>query len=463
MGRNSSSFHVFSSILCLLLAEAFVSCRVFLDSSSLGAPLHGPLAARGPPIGRFAVFAGSSPTSGPRSPPFAKIGSRGKLCCMDAATGVSGRREAASCQTRLQLPSFRGARGPPRKRLLSFSFLSVPRRPVMKQDTVQPLNSLNSLKRPYYVLGEDGNFKLESRDPPASEIYEGWADLIAEEERLWGGASGAPGAPAAVAKGALPLDLKEKINERLLKGRKAAISDYAYIQPLSRTQLFVVRPKQGPSCELMKKDEPRLDSLVKKLRWKYDSSLLPVADVRMQADVPLCEVFLAGPFPGTCRIFYARGATLQYRVRPRFRTVCPLLEKDERLKQKYGGDGCPGLFPTWDEEGILEEIDECMNLPPTDMQLNQETVCALLQSFPVNLEWDNLAALSPENEEERPYWYSKVHYPTRQAVQRAFMEGVEDFRSVIETEYKMLKEHDRKEGERLAHLKMKREREKKGF
>lgn len=61
----------------------------------------------------------------------------------------------------------------------------------------------------------------------------------------------------------------------------------------------------------MKEDAARLSSLVKKIRWKYDTSVLEVGNVKMQADVPLCEVFIAGPFPGICRIFYARGATLQ--------------------------------------------------------------------------------------------------------------------------------------------------------
>lgn len=68
---------------------------------------------------------------------------------------------------------------------------------------------------------------------------------------------------------------------------------------------------EGPYCDLMKEDAPRLSSLVKKLRWKYDSSVLEIGDVKMAAEAPLCEVFFAGPFPGTCRIFYARGATLQ--------------------------------------------------------------------------------------------------------------------------------------------------------
>ena len=65
---------------------------------------------------------------------------------------------------------------------------------------------------------------------------------------------------------------------------------------------------------------------------------------------------------------------VQYRVRPRFRTVCELLEKDERLQQKYGGAGCPGLFPTWDEGGILEEVDECLNQPPPDMEVRKSII-----------------------------------------------------------------------------------------
>ncbi|XP_026193411.1 uncharacterized protein LOC34622990 [Cyclospora cayetanensis] len=295
-------------------------------------------------------------------------------------------------------------------------------------------------------------FQVSCRDPPPDAIFEGWADLVAEEERLWGSGEAAATAAEEVVRGERPLTIKDKVNERILKGRKALISEYAFKQPLSKHTLWIVTPKQGAYCDLMKQDTGRVSSLVNKLRWKYASTLLEVGHVQMRANVPLCEVFIAGPFPGTCRIFYARGATLQYRVRPRFRTICPLLEKDERLQQKYGGAACPGLFPTWDESGILEEVDECMNRPPPDME-----------SYPVNLEWDNVAGLSPENQDERPWWYNNVHYPTRQAVQRAFEEGTEDFRDVIEDEYKLLKEEDRKEGKRLAHLKAMREKEKKGF
>ncbi|KAL8275880.1 hypothetical protein Esti_000216 [Eimeria stiedai] len=412
---------VLANALIIAFATSLLGLRIFSPSRCLGASLG---------LLRPSAFAAPSTRlwAGPRTswgPPDRRGVSRTRGSEENLAMGLGS---PGDC-----LPSYGLQRGPPRG-LAMTRRLGAP---------------LHALKRPYYVLDEDGNFKIESRDPPENEIFKGWADLIAEEERLWGQA---PSAAAAAAKGKRPLAMKEKINERLLQCRKAAIADRAYTQPLSKAQLWIVRPKQGPYCELMKEDEPRLNSLVKKIRWKYDSSVLPVGDIQMQAEVPLCEVFLAGPFPGICRIFYARGATLQYRVRPRFRTVCPLLEQDERLKQKYGGDGCPGLFPTWDEEGILEEIDECMNLPPDDML-----------SYPVNLEWDNVAGLSPENQSDRPWWYNNVHYPTRQAVQRAFEEGVADFRNVIETEYKMLKEHDRKEGERLAHLKLIKEREKRGF
>ncbi|CDJ43562.1 hypothetical protein, conserved [Eimeria tenella] len=89
--------------------------------------------------------------------------------------------------------------------------------------------------------------------------------------------------------------------------------------------------------------------------------------------------------------------------------------------------------------------------------------CCCVQSYPVNLEWDNVAGLSPENQEERPWWYSHVHYPTRRAVQRAFEEGVEDFRKVIESEFKLLQEHDRREAKRLAHLQAQKERRKQGL
>lgn len=47
--------------------------------------------------------------------------------------------------------------------------------------------------------------------------------------------------------------------------------------------------------------------------------------------------------------------------------------KDERLVQKYGGDGCPGLFPQWDEDGILEELDECLNPLPPESEVDYQS------------------------------------------------------------------------------------------
>lgn len=86
----------------------------------------------------------------------------------------------------------------------------------------------------------------------------------------------------------------------------------------------------------------------------------------------------------------------------------------------------------------------------------------VLQGFPVNLEWDNLFVYTPENTSLRPYWYKHVHWPTRVAVQRAFENGVEDFRTVIEEEYRLLKEQDKEEGKRLAFLERRREAHRKG-
>lgn len=67
----------------------------------------------------------------------------------------------------------------------------------------------------------------------------------------------------------------------------------------------------GAYCELMQGDSDRLKSLVKKLRWKYDSTQLSISNVTMPIDMPLCEVFFVGPSPEPVRIFYARGGSLQ--------------------------------------------------------------------------------------------------------------------------------------------------------
>lgn len=69
--------------------------------------------------------------------------------------------------------------------------------------------------------------------------------------------------------------------------------------------------RAGPYCELMKEDGPRLQSLVSRIRRRYDRDRLDIYNITLTADMPLCEVFFVGPIPELGRIFYARGGTLQ--------------------------------------------------------------------------------------------------------------------------------------------------------
>nr|CEL68299.1 TPA: hypothetical protein BN1204_040700 [Neospora caninum Liverpool] len=346
--------------------------------------------------------------------------------------------------------------------------------PAQRTETEWPAGAAPppGIRAPRWTVDTDGNFKiLEQHGPPQDERLVGWEDVLMEEQRSWN-ATGKT--EAQILRGEKTLTYAEKFQQRIFEARKIPHFQFVHHQPRGRPALWIVRPKQGtkesphpgnkrkkidncspvyPSvclcaldcvsgayCELMKDDNPRVHALVSRIRSRYDRNALDIYNITLTADMPLCEVFFVGPIPELGRIFYARGGTLQYRVRPRFRTRCPTLAKDERLVQKYGGDGCPGLFPEWDEDGIMEELDECLNQPPP------ESEC-----YPANLEWDNLAAFTPENVEERPYWYTHVHWPTRVAVQRAFEAGIADFRDVIEKEYEQLIAEDRQRARQLQY------------
>ncbi|EPT27823.1 hypothetical protein TGME49_288060 [Toxoplasma gondii ME49] len=294
------------------------------------------------------------------------------------------------------------------------------------------------IRAPRWTVDTEGNFKiLEQHGPPQDQRLVGWEDVLVEERRSWN-ATGKT--EEQILRGEKTLTFAEKFQQRIFEARKIPHFQFVHHQPRGRPALWIVRPKQGAYCELMKDDNPRVHSLVSRIRRRFDRNALDIFNITLTADMPLCEVFFIGPIPELGRIFYARGGTLQYRVRPRFRTRCPTLAKDERLVQKYGGDGCPGLFPEWDEDGIIEELEECLNPPPPESE-----------SYPANLEWDNLAAFTPENAEERPHWYTHVHWPTRVAVQRAFEAGIADFREVIEKEYEQMLAEDRQRARRIRH------------
>lgn len=120
----------------------------------------------------------------------------------------------------------------------------------------------------------------------------------------------------------------------------------------------------GPYCELMKKDAERINELVRNTRKYFSEDKLEILDIKLDLDMPLCEIIFEGFINEIFRPFYARGSILQDEIVERFRVECPVIEKDIRLDAKYGGRYAPGLLPKWDTQGMLEEIVEAMDRPP---------------------------------------------------------------------------------------------------
>ncbi|GBE58967.1 hypothetical protein, conserved [Babesia ovata] len=199
-----------------------------------------------------------------------------------------------------------------------------------------------------------------------------------------------------------------------------------------RPKLWIVRPSCGNYCELLERDDECLRSFVKRVRKYFPQDRLEILKVKIDIKMPLCEVFFEGDITDMVRIFYARGGTLQFYVVPRFWSRCPLLEKDPRLEAKYGKSTAPGLFPQWDEDGMLEELMDCMDVRP-DYALEFRLPNAW-QLLPMVPEHDRALMVS---------LFEKVHWPTRLRVQSAFEQGIEDYRDVISDEYAELQRLDR--------------------
>lgn len=183
------------------------------------------------------------------------------------------------------------------------------------------------------------------RTPKSAEL-DGWTDLLREEEASWAASNTTA---AQIVSGEKKLNMEAKFIERIQQIRNA-VDDGSPPKELRKTpQLVFLRPAQGtpfvpagfplevvpsagtvqrrtcarffikvrapcyagPYCELMQDDSARLHSLVKKLRWKYDSTQLLISNMTMPIDMPLCEVFFVGPSTDPVRIFYARGGSLQ--------------------------------------------------------------------------------------------------------------------------------------------------------
>ncbi|KAF8821910.1 hypothetical protein IE077_001379 [Cardiosporidium cionae] len=293
-----------------------------------------------------------------------------------------------------------------------------------------PPTKLSSVKRPIYRLQQNGSISTEETMPRLDQVFEGWDDIIEEERTSWKKTNNSE---EKVVQRFRKLTKAEEFNKRLMEMRHFTQEDEEFRAPKFLPRLWIVRPKLGAYCKLMTGDLPQLKSLVSSIRSKYTANELEIVNVTMDVRMPLCEVFFSGPIPEEIRIFYARGGTLQADCAPRFWTECPLLHENSPLYYKYGGNYCPGLFPQWDAQGILEELDDCMNQPPTHAM-----------SYPLNWSWNNPGALTPENEQEREWWYHTVHWPTRQAVQSAFENGIEDFREVIAMESEQLEKRLKK-------------------
>ncbi|EDO08153.2 putative integral membrane protein [Babesia bovis T2Bo] len=223
-----------------------------------------------------------------------------------------------------------------------------------------------------------------------------------------------------------------KIEDRISHLKRLAASEPGCVNN-KRPTLWIVRSSFGNYCELLERDEERLSSFVKAVRSHFSPDQLRVMKLQIDIRMPLCEIFFEGDITDLVRIFYARGGTLQFYVVPRFWTRCELLEKDPRLEAKYGKATAPGLFPQWDEEGMLEELIDCMDIRP-DYALE----------FRVPNAWHLLPMVPERDRELMETLFERVHWPTRLRVQKAFESGIEDYRDVISREYKSLQRSDRK-------------------
>ncbi|SBT70702.1 conserved Plasmodium protein, unknown function [Plasmodium malariae] len=182
----------------------------------------------------------------------------------------------------------------------------------------------------------------------------------------------------------------------------------------------------------MESDKDKMESLVSKVKEKFGRKV-QIVNLKMDVKMPLFEIFLQASIHTQIKIFHARGRTLQYRLPPPFWTKCKILKENKILQEKYGGECAPGLFPQYDEYHMMQIMTECVYNDKYNFYV-----------YDVNLEWENLCALTPENKELRKIVHQNVHVPTRLAVIKAFEQGIEDFREVIREEYLIMLREQRK-------------------
>ncbi|EUD64611.1 hypothetical protein C922_05026 [Plasmodium inui San Antonio 1] len=225
---------------------------------------------------------------------------------------------------------------------------------------------------------------------------------------------------------------RQKVLEIMRQTRLINHCNYEAQKNKQKNVLYFVTPKLGPYCKLMEGDKDKMESLTNKVKEKFENKV-QIVNLKLDVKMPLFEIFLQANIHTQIKIFHARGRTLQYRLPPPFWTKCKILKENKMLQEKYGGECAPGLFPRYDEDMMMEIMTECVFNDKYNFYV-----------YDVNLEWENLCALTPENKELRKMVHQNVHVPTRLAVIKAFEEGIADFRDVIHEEHLIMLREQRK-------------------
>lgn len=290
-------------------------------------------------------------------------------------------------------------------------------------------SDLNSDMDPDLAL-ELGDYKMFTDNeyiPPLPPV-ETWEDILAEEEIR----NKKEDPKRDKDDFRLSLENKQKVLDIIKKTRLINHCNYEVQKNKEKNILYFVTPKIGAYCKLMEDDREKMESLVSKVKEKFGKKV-EIINLKIDVKMPLFEIFLQANIHTQIKIFYARGRTLQYRLPSVFWTRCEILKKNKKLQEKYGGEFAPGLFPKYDENTMLEIMIECVYNDKYNFYI-----------YDVNLEWENLCGLTPENTEMRKLVHQNIHVPTRMAVIKAFEEGIEDFRDVIKEEHIMMLREERR-------------------
>eukprot|EP00923_Selenidium_pygospionis_P008986 GHVN01015375.1.p1 GENE.GHVN01015375.1~~GHVN01015375.1.p1 ORF type:complete len:339 (-),score=41.08 GHVN01015375.1:675-1691(-) len=238
-------------------------------------------------------------------------------------------------------------------------------------------------RRPYFKLRDDQCLEIKNVTAQWKAERPEWIDYIEMEKKSWMGAKKGSLTPEETQDmnstledwARRPLDQANKMAEfaeKIERGeeslnfhdafeqlrkitRRHLNEPITHFEPRRMPRLWLIQPKEV-YCELLKKDGPRLKSLVKRIRSTFKESELEIVRAKIDDRVPLCEVYITGPVLHNMQVFYARGGTLQYMLPASLRTSYPRIEESADLKDMYGGPAYLGGFPVWNEDNIFKEL-----------------------------------------------------------------------------------------------------------